>query len=336
MSVKPCVIPAVYGGVYAGVGGVRGGKPLITGTAYPSETLTSTRAGQWYANGVAISGETAATYVVRLGDIGKAITQTGSNTKTIWHPNTIAGVARFWSSLSNVYNTVSPDVAATNGQAVRRWNGIISGTQADQTTGVNQPLYRATGQNGNPSLEFDGSNDFLSLPTVSNVLQNKTQAYLLAGIRDTLPSAGSGGHPILTYTINGSSTSSRLALFSRFVGAQNFSAVARRQDANASAVAVSANNGNYNVLAAHGDFSNGFVRLRVNGSVTASTALASGSGSTSDTTSNVGYIANAGAGDVFPGHIACACVVNAPITATELSQIERYIGLFGGLNIPLV
>lgn len=30
MSVKPCVIPSVYGGVYAGVGGVRGGtKPLI-------------------------------------------------------------------------------------------------------------------------------------------------------------------------------------------------------------------------------------------------------------------------------------------------------------------
>ena len=50
------------------------GPPIVSGTAYPGETLTSTRSLQWYADDIAITGETASTYVVRLSDIGKAIT----------------------------------------------------------------------------------------------------------------------------------------------------------------------------------------------------------------------------------------------------------------------
>lgn len=330
----PSVRPAVFPAVYPAIGGVRGGRPVITGTAYPSETLTSTQAKQWYADGLAISGETAATYVVRLSDIGKAITQAGSNTVNIWHPNDIAGVARFWSSLSNVYNTVSPDVAATDGQAVRRWSGIISGTQADQTTGVSQPIYRATGQSGNPALQFDGSNDSFVLPIPSNVLQNKTQAYLIAGVRDTNHTAGTTDHPVILYSTTGGATSSRLALFTR--GTTNlFIAGGRRTDAGAFTGATAASDANYHVLTAHGDYSNGFMRLRVDGSVAASTAFA-GSGSTDNTTSLGAYIGTNGGGNQFPGFITCICVVNAPVTATELSQLERYIGLFGGLNIPLV
>lgn len=307
--------------------------PVISGTAFPAETLTSTRAKQWYADGVAISGETTSTYVVRLSDIGKAITQTGSNTVTIWHPNDIAGVALFWSSLSNVFTSVSPDVAATNGQAVRRWSEIISGTQANQATGISQPLYRSTGQSGNPSIEFDGSNDFMSLPSNSAVLQNKSQAYIIAGVRDTAPSGGASIHTAIYYS-NGTDTNPRLGIYTK-VGS-NFTAAARRLDADATATAGSANNSNYNVLAAHGDYSNGFVRLRVNGSVVASTALAGGSGSTSNTVTLNARIGSAASSEYLTGHQTCACVINASITATELSQIERYIGLFGGLNIPLV
>ena len=307
--------------------------PVISGTAFPGETLSSTRAIQWYADGVAISGETASTYVVRLSDIGKAITQTGSNTVTIWKPNDIAGVARFWSSLSNVYNTVSPDVSATDGQAVRRWSDIISSAGSDQTTGTNQPLYRATGQSGKPSIEFDGSNDFMSLPSNSAVLQNKSQAYLIAGVRDTAPSGGASIHTAIYYS-NGTDLNPRLGIYTK-VGS-NFTAAARRLDADATATAGSANNSNYNVLTAHGDYSNGFVRLRVNGSVVASTALSGGSGSTSNTVTLNARIGNAGNNEYLTGHQTCVCIISASITATELSQIERYIGLFGNLNIPLV
>jgi hypothetical protein len=311
-----------------------GGAPVISGTAYPSETLTSTKSAQWYADGNEISGETGSTYEVRLSDIGKAITQAGSNTVTIWHPNDITGVARFWSSLSNTYNSVSPDVLATNGQTVRRWTEIINSTQADQTTGVSQPIYRSTGQSGNPSVEFDGSNDHFTLPSSNTALKNVSQGYLIVGARDTNPTGLAATHTLAYYTTVFTGFP-RLGLFSRL--GSNFAAAGRRLDADTTAIASSptSNNSNYNVLAAHGDYSNGFMRLRVNGSVVASTALA-GSGSTSNTDSSIARIGTAGGSEYFPGHITCFCLVNASVTATELSQIERYIGLFGNLNIPLV
>ena len=311
-----------------------GGAPVISGTAFPGETLSSTQIKQWYADGNAISGEFGSSYVVRLGDIGKIITQNNSNALTIWHPNDIAGVARFWSSLSNVYNSVSPNVLATNGQTVRQWVEIVNATEADQVVGVSQPLYQSAGQSGNPSVQFDGSNDNFTLPSANMILNNVSQAYLIVGARDTNPTGLSGTHTLAYYT-TASATFPRLGLFSRI--GSNFAAAGRRLDADPTAIASSptSNNSNYNVLAAHGDYSNGFMRLRVNGLVVTSTALA-GSGSTSSTTSAVARIGTASGVEYFPGHITCLCIVNASVTATELSQIERYIGLFGGLNIPLV
>lgn len=82
--------------VYAGGGSVAAPTnltlPSITGTAQVGQTLTRvngtwsgagtiTYAHQWLANGVAISGATAATYVPVVGDVGKTITSrtTASN-----------------------------------------------------------------------------------------------------------------------------------------------------------------------------------------------------------------------------------------------------------------
>lgn len=308
-------------------------EPVITGTAFPGETLTSTQPGQWQADGAPISGETGSTYLVRLSDIGKAIRQSRSaNTLTIWKPADIAGVVRFWSSLSNVLNSVSPDVAATDGQTVRRWNGIISGTQADQATGGSQPIYRSTGQDGKPSLEFDGSDDRFSLPANTNVLQNKNQGYLIVGVRDTNSTGGDAAHVCLSYSNGTVATSARLLVASR-AGGNNFFAAARREDANSSTSASSPNNNGFNVLTAHGDWSNGFVRLRVNGNVVASTALSGGAGPTSNTVSLAGAIGDSLANDgQFPGQMVAACVVNDTVTNAQLSQIERYIGLLGGIQ----
>ncbi|WP_406871616.1 hypothetical protein WHT83_14950 [Aminobacter sp. P9b] len=81
---------------YAGFVGAQGGAPVapantvapsITGTAQVGQTLTAangTWTGReapslvraWKANGVAIPGATAATYVPVVGDVGKTITVT--------------------------------------------------------------------------------------------------------------------------------------------------------------------------------------------------------------------------------------------------------------------
>jgi hypothetical protein len=40
--------------------------------------------------------------------------------------------------------------------------------------------------------------------------------------------------------------------------------------------------------------------------------------------------------DHFPGHICCVIAANQLLSATDRSRLERFAGLFGGLNIPLV
>ena len=310
-----------------------GGAPAIYGTAFPAETLTSTRAIQWYADGVAISGETASTYVVRLSDIGKAITQTGSNTVTIWHPNDITGVARFWSSLSNVYNTVSPDVLATDGQEVRRWDELISSTQANQATAINRPLYRVTGQSGNPSLEFDGTNDTIGEGS-STLLKNAALGYLLVGCCDTTPTGGLTNH--VAITVEGGATGARINIATRNSSNQFIAASQRIDGGTITSVTGGSNNSDYNVHTAECLWASDVFNYRINGTQVGTTNFGGGGNSSNTNSNGVNIGSSRGLFNFFPGHITTACVVNSSITATERSQLERYMGLFGNLNIPLV
>lgn len=310
--------------------------PVISGFAYPANTLTSTSTGQWFVNGVAQVGQTGTSFVVPLTAIGALIQQANSNVLTCWHPNQIAAVARFWLAGQNALNSVSPDVLATDGQTVRRWNGILSGTPADQASAPSQPIYRSAGQSGNPSIEFDGVDDRLSLPSSTNVFQDRTQGYLIVGCRDTNRTGGAINHAIAAYTNGINVSQSRLVILTRLGGNSVFTAGARRLDTDPLNTAQTTSNADYNVLGSHGDWSNGFIRLRVNGSVAVSNPLTSGSGSTSNTASLDARIGDIGDSGFFPGHITAVCAINAAISPTDLSRIERYIGLLGGLNIPLV
>lgn len=76
----------------------------------------------------------------------------------------IAGL-RLWldaSDSATVLNSIGPDVPATNGQTIRRWNDKSgNGYHANQATGANQPLLETGVQNSRPGISFDGSNDHL-------------------------------------------------------------------------------------------------------------------------------------------------------------------------------
>jgi len=310
-----------------------GSAPVISGTAFPGETLTSTKTGQWYADGNAISGQTGSTYVVRLSDIGKVITQTGSNALTIWHPDDIAGVVRFWSSLSNVLTSISPDVPAANGDSVRRWSGIISGTQTDQATSINRPIYRSTGQSGNPSLELDGSNDTIGAGS-SDLLRNATLGYLFVGCRDITPTAGLTNH--VAVTVENGAAGARINIATRNASNQ-FVAASQRIDGGATTtVAGGANNSNYNVHTAECFWASNIFNYRINGSQVGTSNFGGGGNSSNSNSNGVNIGSSTGLFNFFPGHITVVCVANASLTATQRSQLERYIGLFGNLNIPLV
>jgi hypothetical protein len=315
-----------------------GGAPVISGTAFPGETLTSTKAEQWYANGNAISGETGNTYVVRLSDIGVAITQTGSNTITIWHPDDIAGVASVRLANSNALASISPNIAATNGQSVRRWTDLIASYPSDQITSINQPIYRSTGQSGNPSLEFDGVNDILTLSnsTELSAFSNVATGYVIVGCRDTNPTGGSAFHVPFTMNLPGATANTRISIVTKLSVSSTFAISATRSMDLISTTGVASNNA-YHVHTAEMLFSAGVLNQRLDGTQvsTANFLAASNSSAVSSTAGGIGDSPTFSSQD-FPGHICCIILVNQSLSATNRSQLERYAGLFGNLNIPLV
>jgi hypothetical protein len=315
-----------------------GNRPVISGTAFPRETLTSTKAKQWYANGNAISGETGNTYVVRLSDIGKAITQIGSNTITIWHPYDIAGVTSVRLANSNVLASISPDIAATNGQSVRRWTDLVASYPSDQITSINQPIYRSTGQSGNPSLEFDGVNDILTLSnsTELSTFSNVASGYAIVGFRDTNPTGGSTFHVPFSMNLPGASANTRIAFVTKFSASSTFAVSATRSTDLITTTGVASNNA-YHVHTAEMLFSAGVLNQRLDGTQvsTANFLAASNSSAVSSTASGIGDSATFPS-QKFPGHICCIILVNQSLSATNRSRLERYAGLFGNLNIPLV
>ncbi|MAM37497.1 MAG: hypothetical protein CL949_03110 [Erythrobacter sp.] len=76
--------------------------PSITGTAQVGQTLTgasgtvrngTVSAHRWLRDGAAISGATAATYVVQAGDVGAKITYEVTATNALNSANTVKAVS---------------------------------------------------------------------------------------------------------------------------------------------------------------------------------------------------------------------------------------------------
>ena len=76
---------------------------------------------------------------------------------------------------TNIFNSVSPDVPATDGQTVAKWNSGCGVTNvAEQTTGSKQPIYTASGLKGKGVVTFDSTDDVL---TMSSTTSMNTQLY---------------------------------------------------------------------------------------------------------------------------------------------------------------
>jgi hypothetical protein len=307
--------------------------PTISGFAYPLETLTSTRAGQWYVDNVAVPGATGTTFQIPLFAYGKNITCEDSNILTVWKPSDITGVNVTFVSDRLTFNTVNPLILASEGQTVRQWSSSNGTVTSSNVTALNQPIFRGSGQSGNPSLEFDGADDRLTLTGGISLFRNISTGYIFVGARDTDHLGGRTDHCV-AYFSNNSNTTIRFGVNTK-LGASGFSAIATPSDAGSTFSASVTSDANYNVLCAEGLFSSGVLNLRVNG-VQAATTSFTGT-NTSDTNSSAtaigGFSTTVGN---FPGHITCVITATQALSATNRSRIERFIGLIGNLNIPLV
>jgi len=224
------------------------------------------------------------------------------------------------------------DTLATDGQAVVAWKDIIGGGNAIASA-PNAGLFESTDLD-TVSIKFDSS-DFFNLPSDQrSVFNSKNCCYIFAGAQDTAPTGGDTTHGVVS--INRTSTTPKLGLSTR-ASSSVFRASASSN--NSTAVnASSTSNANYNVLTAEALFTSGSLRLRVNGSVTGTTAISTTIPNNSVTASFIGAATSLSTTN-FNGYMTAIILAagDAPISDTDRSRIERFIGLLdSGINIPLV
>lgn len=326
----------------AAAGGEEPTTPSISGTAYPGETLTvagGSGSRQWRVGGVAVDGETAATFVIRVTDVGLAIDcvvgEDTADAVTCWHLNDEPGTKGIWLANAGAMASIEPDVAATDAQAVYDWVDVSGGSlRATQATESARALLQVAETAGSNVLEFDGSNDGYTLSGDALTLaQNANYCYMIAAVEDTNPTGGSTTHPVCSLTINGAATA-RLTVYTRLSG--NFYVAARQSDGDAAVSATTPQESGPNVITAEALFLDGFLNIRLNGEHEAQSAFPDTEAST-DSASTSGFVGYVGAAR-SPIKLSALIILKhtAQLTAAQLARVERYAGLLIGKDIPLV
>ena len=192
--------------------------PAISGTPQVGQTLTSTTgtwtgaatityARQWRRNGSAISGQTGTTYVVVSGDIGAAIdvlvTATNADGSASADSNDLTGAAAVFTpaSISGLALWLDASDATTIthvGGSASQWrdkSGLAN--HASQATGTKQPITGTRTLNGLNVVDFDGSDDFMTLGVANlggtRLFADATDEFTVFAVTDY---DGLGGYPI--------------------------------------------------------------------------------------------------------------------------------------------
>jgi hypothetical protein len=244
-----------------------------------------------------------------------------------WADGTVTGTA-------TTLNTL-----ATDGQTVPAWDDIISNQRANASS-ANIALKEDT-ELGTPSLRFD-STDFYTAPFSARTIYNgKRWGYIFAGAKDSNPTGGDASHSIVS--INRTTVATKIGLRTKSNTSNLFTALTRPNSSFVSDLAAngSNNNNNYNVLVNECLWSDGRMALRINGS---EDAFDDGLGlfTTTDGTSTTSYIGATTSSSInFNGDITAIILASNTgetdvMSEIDRNRIERFIGLLGGINIPLI
>lgn len=217
------------------------GTASISGTPQDSYTLTASSSGwsvtptsytyQWRKNGTAISGQTASTYVVAIGDVGAVIsvsitatvpgysnrTVTSASTATITYGATIGDTFTRAANATSLGSTeIGSIVAWTPRRATWGINSINAANMMSGSSGIRQIATIATGQtdghvkavigqngsvpwNFNIILRYVDLNNYITVAATNVVVLVGNTTF--ASSNHTTPLATSGG-TVVTTTID--------------------------------------------------------------------------------------------------------------------------------------
>lgn len=228
-------------------------------------------------------------------------------------------------SISGCINWSRSDLGITLGTGVATWTDQSgNGNNLVQATGSKQPFYRAKDiqYNNLPSLVFDGTDDFLSIPSllfgVYTVVivgrMSGTAAYLYAFNSASSPryTYGDLGYSMYSANVNGSGDSAYNYSSNWLITATPKTYVRRFDGTHA------------------GD------KLRINGSDISLTDGLSGDPGTGTATSTFSLLAYNDGSGVAQGTIAEVIIYNRSLTDGEVVSLENYItGRYTAMSNPL-
>lgn len=246
-----------------------------------------------------------------------------------------------WPSGTTITPTATTtDILATDGQTVPVWDDIISNQRA--TASSSNIALKEDTDLGGPSLKFD-STDFYALPPSARAIYNsKRWGYIFVGAKDSNPSGGDTNHGLVS--INRTATATKIGLRTRDSSSNVFSA---RTNPTASftsdriVFSSYSNNSNYNVLTNESLWNIDKLALRINGvennyingsggsMISNSGSSASYIGGTTSTTANFN-------GDITAVILASNIGESDEMSAVDRNRLERFVGLLGGIDIPLI
>jgi hypothetical protein len=234
-------------------------------------------------------------------------------------------------TVTRVATTV--DTLATDGQTVAAWRDIISGFDVAAGGGSNIALFEADDL-ATASLKFDSTDFFTIPPSIRTVFNLQNYGYIFAGAKDTVPNGGDATHAVVS--INRTSSFPKVALTTRFNSNNNFNAITGPNGSVLTFGTSLSNNSAYNVLTNEAMWADGEIRLRINGSQEGDGSFTAEQPNSTTVTSYIGaYTSNT---NNFNGYMTAIILAagGSPLSDTDRNRLERFIGILGGLDIPLI
>lgn len=193
---------------------------VATGGGLSYQWQKSDNAGVDWSN---VSGATSSSYttgaLTRSADnsdqyrcvVTNSLGTVNSNaaTLTVWSPAALTGL-QLWLDAADS-STILEGVADTaeDGDAITQWSDKSGNSRHATASSTACPTYRATGQNGRGSIEFNGSSNYLSIGATStfNFLHSGTDSLVVAVFKP-----GTSSNPNAYYSIldNNSGSSSNI------------------------------------------------------------------------------------------------------------------------------
>jgi hypothetical protein len=237
----------------------------------------------------------------------------------VFSPALLPGLALWLRAGSGVFQDTARTTPSGDGDPVGGWTDLSGlGNHASQSTSGARPVYRAS-VGGLPGVEFDGSDDWLSLGTMAAIARNVAG---LSGAIAARPLSLLTAGTIFHASINSAAASPRFRF--TFSNTANASTIARRQDSdsNVSLVAGTGAAGSDSSWATAANYAGGELRTWSQAAIS-STPLAS-SGNTDNTDSNL--VALGRAGNVYGNLIIREVLVySRALEDWELARVGRYL-----------